>query len=123
MREYGMRVCAIVASCALVFSLGMHTIDTNHTHPGHGHQHAGESPSVGIILSEYAHTGEKKFFAVILPVWWLAVSIFVSWGAYQHFMARSWMRARVRLHSRTGRTEDVYQWLFAKGLLHPKYCG
>lgn len=108
--KQGTFLCAI-----LVFlSLLLHTTDTNHTHPVHS-EHSHSKSETGSVLSEYMHTGEKKFFFSLPSIFSFPLSLPPTLTVLAFlFLARIWFRQAVLF--------SIF-WqhhLFKRGILNPK---
>lgn len=123
MSVFSARIGAVFLSCALVFSFGLHSVDTQHLHPGeHPHTHHDtQKEGDAATLSEYVHMGEKKLFVGVMSIFFV-----VSWataiGAVVINLCSSLtLEARVRLSQyRKDRLVLWQQQLYAQGILHPK---
>jgi hypothetical protein len=112
---------AVFLACTLIFSFGLHTLDTNHIHPGqvpehHHHHDAGHTDTI----AEYVHGGEKKFFLVLLSFFAYACVVF-SFRKRESLTVFFVISLR-RIHAYLS-THRVHQWevqLFSNGILHPK---
>lgn len=58
----------------VLVSLVLHTIDTNHTHPGHN-EHSHSKSEALEVLSEYMHMGEKKFLFSLASIFSFPLSL------------------------------------------------
>lgn len=89
------------------------TVLCMHVFITHEHQH--ESFGAGLVLPVHNATGEK-FFVIALPA-----SLFIAFSTI--FFIRnlfSEMRLRARREPDGGRAPDLFQCLFAHGILHSK---
>ncbi len=117
------RVCVMVLACTLVFSFGLHSVDIHHAHPAeHTHTHHQTSDQTGrIVLSEYAHMGDKKIFIAVVSAFMFSCVVSVVQSALQRLCAA--LSRRTRTWLRDSRQQEIVKWeqeFFAGGILHPK---
>jgi len=113
-----------VLTCVLVASFGLHTIEINHSHPGHIADLAHHGDSSVDNLAEYLHGSNKQdFFLVLVSLLSLGVYLLVL-PSYLLVQVRQLLLIRqfvVTTQSMQGyRFFDVYQELFSGGVLHCK---
>jgi hypothetical protein len=117
-RDFIRPLLAGAVVCALIFSLGIHAVDTHHTHPGHKESHGHQSPSMTVI-GEYTHATENKFSIAIISIWFLALAtarrpdLLIKKVRYSFSERLAILRRRMY---------DPYQRQFSIGLLNPKLC-
>ena len=121
--NFSARVGVALLACALVFSFGLHMLDTHHTHPtdrSHTHHEpAGQTDM--IVLSEYAHMGEKKFFAGVASVFLFLVVAYIVASTLRRLCAMHTRSTHLQLSDYM--RQKTYRWeqeFFARGILHPK---
>lgn len=116
---YGFSV--FVLSSAIVFSFGLHSIQLEHSHPGH-HSGKGETAHGDLLnIDEYVHGTEQKFFIVMLLLTFFAFSLTLASQLLQVSPRTSVSVNDVHAQGRTwSHGIDYLVILFARGVLHPK---
>jgi hypothetical protein len=71
------KILLLVFASVLLASFGLHTIDIHHSHGGAHHAQQEEQPYEGASsIDEYAHTGDKKLFMLlVLSFLWFGLLI------------------------------------------------
>lgn len=128
MSLFHIRVFSVCVAFALIFSFGLHTVDTNHTHPTHvhehGHSHSGTHGESTYTISEYAHMAEKKWLsALIVGMLFASLVPLTSWFSWRIFLLQvtsryvhrtKWLLQVERI------VENTLTRLFSRGILHPR---
>lgn len=114
------RIGAIVTSLALVTSLGLHTVEVGHIHPGDGAGHAHED--TGMSIFEYAHAGEEKIFLVALYTTALIFAAFIALRHEARFTYTPALLLSAHRHLWSGRYNDHALRTYRKGILNTKLC-
>jgi hypothetical protein len=63
-----MTYISVFVALTLVFSFGLHSIETQHSHPGHSDQHGPNThghDGTKLTLGEYVHMTEKKLLYIL----------------------------------------------------------
>lgn len=114
----------VFVALTLLFSLGLHSIQISHNHPGH---HAGEQQennSDVLILGEYMHVSDKKLFIILSAILLLGTKIAaILYGSWSQFIARVELRHLIFFRKREEVSLtffDCLQLCLCRGILHPK---
>jgi hypothetical protein len=122
-----MAFLSVCMAFTLIFSFGLHSVETQHTHLGHEHQHEPNThghDGTKLTLGEYAHMAEKKsLYALFILAFTVAVfsnSFWCSWTAFlrqivviQTTFARYRKRAEYSII-------DYLTISFSRGILNPQ---
>jgi hypothetical protein len=130
LRIKGLRLAPLLSVCVaatLISSLGLHTVEINHTHPQHTHQHEHSShghDGTMVSVGEYIHLAEKKLL-LALVVSALAVSILLKPTRRfreQLLIYYRILRARCLLYRvrRRGSLINYLTLYLSRGVLNPK---
>jgi hypothetical protein len=118
---------SVFMALVLIFSFGLHSVETHHTHPGHTHQHEPNThghDGTKLTLGEYVHMAEKKslytLFALALSSVFFSTFLWSSWILFLRAitaMQNTFARYRKRIEYSI---IHYLQFSFARGILNPQ---
>jgi hypothetical protein len=114
-----------ILACGLIFSLGLHTIQVEHSHftMAHGETREHEHKQDFASLDVYMHLSEKKLFIFIPTV--ILLSSFFAYVALllrvRTLMLANWYARMMQKQSaRKSRIHDYHSYFLRKGIVHSK---
>lgn len=117
-------VLSVFIVLTLLFSLGLHSVQISHDHPGN---HAGEQQERDgdvLVVGEYMHISDKKLFIILASILLLCTGIATAlYGNWTQFLLQIELQYFLFFRRRKEVTLVIFDYLklhLYRGILHPK---